>query len=80
MALTLVEIVKDQNGYESESQVIAYDIPRRKLIKAVDKGNLFGLDMVFMLFQRYERIHTSSLNIGSRVVYSPTIQHCSFMK
>ena len=40
MALTLVEIVKDQNGYESKLQVIAYDIPRRKLIKAVDKGEL----------------------------------------
>lgn len=40
MALTLIGIVKDQNGYESESQVIAYGIPRRKLIKAVDKGEL----------------------------------------
>ena len=40
MALTLVEIVKDQNGHESKSQVIAYDIPRRKLIKTVDKGEL----------------------------------------
>ena len=39
-ALALIEIMKDQNGYESESQVIAYGIPRRKLIKAVDKGKL----------------------------------------
>ena len=40
MALALIEIVKDQNGYESESQVIAYGIPRRKLIKAVYKGEI----------------------------------------
>lgn len=38
MTLALIKIVKDQNEYESESQVIAYGIPRRKLIKAVDKG------------------------------------------
>lgn len=40
MTLALIEIVKDQNGYESESQAIVYGIPRRKLIKAVDKGEL----------------------------------------
>lgn len=38
--MALIEIVKDQNEYESASQVIAYGIPRRKLIKAVDKGEL----------------------------------------
>lgn len=40
MDLALIENAKGQNGYESESQVIAYSIPRRKLIKAVDKGEL----------------------------------------
>lgn len=43
MTLALIENVKDQNGYESESQVIAYGIPRRKLIKDVDKGELIWL-------------------------------------
>ena len=40
MALALIEIVKDQNEYESESQVTAYGIPRRKLTKTVDKVKL----------------------------------------
>lgn len=38
--MALIEIMKDQNCCVSASQVIAYDIPRRKLIKAVDKGEL----------------------------------------
>lgn len=38
--MTLIETMKDQNGYVSASQAAAYGILRRKLTKAVNKSKL----------------------------------------
>lgn len=38
--MTLIEIAKGQNGYVSASQVTASGIPRRKLVEAVNAGEL----------------------------------------